>query len=137
MEGHEIFTRVTKVGAPPGFEEKVLARLPAARDERARGRRRAAYRYAFAGSAALVLAGFFLFRPALPEKDAVLTFAERQALTAAPGTGTRLASADRGRSLPVYETMDYASEFRNVQSQPATIYILEQVSEIPSSEIIY
>jgi len=136
MEGHELFAKMTRVEAPPGFEEKVLARLPAARQERARARR-AATRYAFAGSAALVLAGFFLFRPALPEKDAVLTFAERQALTAAPGTGTRLASADRGRSLPVYETMDYASEFRNVQSQPATIYILEQVSEIPSSEIIY
>jgi len=33
--------------------------------------------------------------------------------------------------------MDYASELRNAQSQPATVYILEQVSEIPSSEIIY
>ena len=136
MEGHEHFSKMTRVEAPPGFEEKVLARLPSARKERARARR-AAHRYAFAGSAALVLAGFFLFRPALPEKDAVLTFAERQALTAAPGKGANVPSADRGRFLPVYETVDYASEFRNVQSRPATIYILEQVSEIPSSEIIY
>ena len=137
MEGHEVFSRMSKVKAPPAFEERVLARLPAARTERARARR-AATRYAFAGSAAVLLAGFFLFRPALPEKDAVLTFAEREALTAAPGKGTRVPSAaDRGRFVPVYETMDYASEFRNAQSQPATIYILEQVSEIPSSEIIY
>ncbi|HMA55085.1 MAG TPA: hypothetical protein VKT17_11505 [Acidobacteriota bacterium] len=135
MEGHDLFARMTKVEAPAGFEERVLAGLPAAREKRARARRSAA-RYAFAGSAALVLAGFFLFRPSLPEKDAVLTVAERQALTAAPGKGTG-GSADRRRLVPVYETMDYASEFRNAQSQPATIYILEQVSEIPSSEIIY
>ncbi len=137
MEGHEIFSRMSKVEAPAGFEERVLARLPAARKERARARRRTVTRFAFAGSAAVMLAGFFLFRPALPEKDTVLTFAEREALTAAPGKGARVPSADRGRFVPVYETMDYASEFRNVQSQPATIYILEQVSEIPSSEIIY
>ena len=138
MEGHEVFSRMSKVKAPPAFEEGVLARLPAAREGRARSRR-AVTRYAFAGSAVVLLAGFFLFRPALPEKDAVLTFAEREALTAAPaGKGTRVPSAaDRGRFVPVYETMDYASEFRNAQSQPATIYILEQVSEIPSSEIIY
>ncbi len=128
MEGHDLFAKMTKVEAPAGFEDGVLARLPAVRKERARARRAAA-RYAFAGSAALVLAGFFLFRPSLPERDAALTVAERQALTAAPG--------NRSRFVPVYETMDYASEFRNAQSQPATIYILEQVSEIPSSEIIY
>jgi len=41
------------------------------------------------------------------------------------------------RVLPVYETVDYTSEFRNVQSQPRTVYILEQVSESRPSEIIY
>jgi hypothetical protein len=136
MEEHELFSRMTKVEAPAGFEERVLARLPAARKERARARR-SATRYAFAGSAALVLVSFLLFRPSLPEKDAALTYAERDALTAAPGKGTSLPSANLSRFVPVYETMDYASEFRNSQSQPATVYILEQVSEIPSSEIIY
>ena len=124
MEGHELFARMTRVEAPEGFEDGVLARLPSARRERARARR-AAWRYAFAGSAALVLVGFFLFNPALTDKDdAVLTFAEREALTATP-------------SVPVYERMDYAAEFRNAQRQPRTVYILEQVSETASSEIIY
>jgi len=136
MEGHELLIKMTKVEAPAGFEQGVLDRLPAARKERARARR-VAYRYAFAGSAALVLVSFFLFRPSLPEKDAVLTYAERDALAAAPGKGTGFPSANRNRFVPVYETMDYASEFRNAQSQPTTVYILEQVSEIPSSEIIY
>jgi hypothetical protein len=135
MEGHEILNKMTKIGAPADFEEKVLARLPAAREERARRARRAAYRYAFAGSAAMVLAGFLIFRPAPVETPTVLTYAERQALAATPGRGGQ--AAERNRGVPVFETMDYASEFRDAQSQPATVYILEQVSEVPSSEIIY
>ncbi len=135
MEGHELLAKMTRVQAPPGFEAAVLAKLPSARAERARARR-ANYRYAFAGSAALVLVGILMFGPSgLEKKDAVLTFAERKALTAAPGKGVR--PADRGGIVPVYERMNYASELRNAQSQPGTVYILEQVSEIPSSEIIY
>jgi hypothetical protein len=130
MEGHEQLAKMIKVRAPAGFEGAVLARLPAARRERARARR-ALYRYAFAGSAALVLAGFLVFGPATFEKDTVLTYAERAALSATPEQGSR------SRIVPVFETMDYASEFRNVRSQPPTIYILEQVSESRSSEIIY
>jgi hypothetical protein len=122
MEGHELLAKMNRVQAPPGFEETVLTRLPAARKERARVRR-ANFRYAFAGSAALVLVGFFLLNPSLFRKDSILTFAEREALTVP--------------SIPVFETMDYASEFRNAQSQPRTVYILEQVSESVSSEIIY
>jgi hypothetical protein len=137
MEERELLDAMTRVKAPAGFEESVLNRLPAARKARARARRHAAYRYAFAGSAALMIAGFLFFNPALFEKETVLTYAERAALTATPGKGTGAPPADRGRFVPVYETMDYASEFRNAQPRPKTVYILEQVSEIPSSEIIY
>lgn len=135
MEGHELLGKLTKVRAPEGFEAAVLSRLPASRRARRRARR-ARFVYSFAGSAALIVAAVLLFRPAAPEKDAVLTYAEREALTAAPGKGMGVRSSDP-RALPVYETMDYASEFRNAQPQPATVYILEQVSEMPSSEIIY
>ena len=122
MEGHELLAKMTRVKAPPGFEETVLTKLPAARKERARVRR-ANFRYAFAGSAALVLVGFVLLNPSFFQKEPAMTFAEREALTVP--------------SIPVFETMDYASEFRNAQSQPRTVYILEQVSESVSSEIIY
>jgi hypothetical protein len=134
MEGHELLPKMIKVQAPDGFEAGVLARLPSARTERTRARR-ARFRYAFAGSAALVLVGFFLFRPAtvMEPEDAILTQAERQALTATPGEGP----GGRNRILPVYERMNYASELRNAQSQPGAVYILEQVSEVPSSGIIY
>jgi hypothetical protein len=136
MEGHELFVRMTKVTAPAGFEEAVLARLPAARKDRARVRR-ANFRYAFAGSAALVLAGFLLLGPPHSRKESVLTFAEREALTATPGLGKRVSSVSSPRPVPVFETMNYASEFRNASVQPETVYILEQVSESVSSEIIY
>lgn len=122
MEGHELLAKMNRVAAPSGFEETVLTKLPAARKELARIRR-ANFRYAFAGSAALVLVGFVLLNPSLFQKEPPLTFAEREALTVP--------------SIPVFETMDYASEFRNAQSQPRTVYILEQVSESVSSEIIY
>jgi len=131
MEGHELLAKMIKVKAPAGFEEGVLAKLPAARKERERARR-TGFRYALAGSAALVLAGFLLLSPALFEKDTVLTYAERDALSAESGQ-----DASRSRLLPVYETMDYESEFRNAQSQRETVYILEQVSDSVSSEIIY
>ena len=131
MEGHELLVKMTRVTAPAGFEQGVWAKLPAARKERARVRR-AGYRYAFAGSAALVLVGFLLLNPSLFERDAVLTYAERDALSAERGP-----DASRSRFVPVYETMDYASEFRNAQFQPKTVYILEQVSDSVSSEIIY
>jgi hypothetical protein len=134
MEGHELLAKMTKLQAPAGFEETVLAKLPSARKERARARR-AVYRYAFAGSAAVILVGFLLFNPASLEKDTVLTYAEREALSATPGSGQ--SAAPRSRVVPVYETMDYSSEFRNVQFQPQTVYILEQVSESVSSGIIY
>jgi hypothetical protein len=137
MEGHEQLAKMTKVRAPLGFEGTVLARLPAARRERQQARR-ALTRYAFAGSAALVLAGFLVFGPVNFEKDTVLTYAEREALSATPAGGQGGPSAaSRSRLVPVFETMDYASEFRNVRTQPPTVYILEQVSESRSSEIVY
>ena len=133
MDEHEILGRLTRVQAPAGFEEAVLGRLPAARRGERRRARRTRFVYGFAGSAALILAAVLVFRPAAPpEPDTVLTFAERQALAAGAGAP----SVDR-RAVPVYETMDYASELQNARPQPATVYILEQVSEIPASEISY
>ena len=127
MEGHELLAKMTRVKASAGFEEAVLTKLPAARKELARIRR-ANFRYAFAGSAALVLVGFVLLIPSLFQKEPTMTFAKRE---------KGISSAQQSRPVPVFETLDYASEFRNAQSQPGTVYILEQVSESVSSEIIY
>lgn len=137
MEGHDLVGRMNTVKAPEDFEAVVLGRLPAARQQRARARRAHARYAAFAGSAAVLIAAALLFNPGLPEKETVLTYAERAALAADPDGLSGGPSANRNRIFPVFEAMDYASEFRNAQAQPRTVYILEQVSEIPSSEIIY
>jgi len=137
MDEHELFAKMTKVEAPAGFEARVLARLPAARAGRARARRRLFAGYAMAGSAALLLVAVLVLAPGRGPSDEPggLTLAEREALTATPGGGSR--SAAGSRLVPVYETMDYASEYRNARPQPRTGYILEQVSETVPSEIIY
>jgi hypothetical protein len=136
MEGHELLAKMNRVAAPAGFEESVMAKLAAARKERERIRR-ANFRYAFAGTAGLVLIGFVLLNPSLFQKGSTLTFAEREAQAVPTEGGKGISSARQSRLVPVFETMDYASEFRNAQSQPRTVYILEQVSESVSSEIIY
>jgi len=136
MEGHELLAKMTRVAAPAGFEQGVMTRLAAARKERARIRR-ANIRYAFAGSTALVLIGFLLLNPSLLQKEPTLTYAEKEALSVPSASGKRVSSSAPSSLVPVFETMDYAAEFRNAQSQPQTVYILEQVSDVVSSEIIY
>ena len=138
MEGHELLDRVNRVKAPPGFEERVLRRLGEAK--RARARRRTAYRYSLAGSAAVLLIGFVLFNQALLSRRAPMTFVGKdRAMPAA----TRLSYPASARSdvpgsyLPVLEAVDYSTEMRSASTQPGTVYILEQVSEVRPSEIKY
>jgi len=140
MEGHELLSKLTKVRAPGDFEEGVFRKLGEAR--RARSRRRAAFRYAFAGTAALLLIGFLIFNQSFVTRQAPATFASRgKAETASPARPVSYpASALRNASvsyLPVLETVDYSSEMRDASYQPHTVYILEQVSEVRPSEIKY
>ncbi len=138
MEGHELLNGMTRVKAPADFEDGVFRKLGEAR--RARARRRAAFRYAFAGSAGVLLIGFVLFNHMYLTRSAPATFASkgqadlpaRMAAYPAPALWTASAS-----SIPVLETMDYSSEMRNASYQPRTVYILEQVSEVRPSEIKY
>jgi hypothetical protein len=138
MEGHELLNRMNRVKAPPDFEEGVLRKLGEAR--RARARRRAAYRYAFAGSAAVLLIGFVLFNQTFLTRPAPTSYAGKDQAAPAARTLSYPASArnDLAASyLPVLETVDYSSEVRNASTQPRTVYILEQVSEVRPSEIKY
>ncbi|MGA2534218.1 MAG: hypothetical protein ABSG19_14425 [Candidatus Aminicenantales bacterium] len=119
MEGHELLEKMNRVKAPADFEERVFLKIGQAR--RARVRRRAVFRYAFAGSAAVLLIGFVLINGPFKDERAVLPASARAART----------------YLPVMETADYSKEFRNASYQPQTVYILEQVSEVRPSEIKY
>jgi hypothetical protein len=118
MEGHELLEKMNRVKAPADFDERVFLKIGQARQ--ARVRRRAVFRYAFAGSAAVFLIGFVLFSGSHLDRRAMLA-RDRAART----------------YLPVMETADYSKEFRNASYQPQTVYILEQVSEVRPSEIKY
>jgi hypothetical protein len=138
MEGHDILGKMNKVKAPAGFDEAVFRKIGQARQ--ARVRRRAVFRYAFAGSAAVLLVGFVLLNSPFKAERPVLS-AGKQSLS---GPAVRqLSYSEPARSeaartyLPVMETADYSREFRNASYQPQTVYILEQVSEVRPSEIKY
>jgi hypothetical protein len=141
MEGHDILGKMRKVGAPPDFDERVFYRLREARRERTR--RRAVLRYALAGSAAVFLAGYLLIGGGFPRIGGLTPFAGKEASVAEARRGIPAPSSlwggeEAGRTfVPVLETLDYAAEYRNASPQPRTVYILEQVSDVRSSGIIY
>jgi hypothetical protein len=124
MEERNFLEKMDKVAAPPGFERRVLAELAL------RKKRRRSFvqtrRFVYAGGATVflaagILAGVFV-------------------LDRAGGKGTAASVRLAGRpseAVPVMETLDYSSEYRNASSEPRTIYILEQVSEVSPREITY
>lgn len=138
MEGHELLEKMNRVKAPADFEERVFVKI--GQVQRARVRRRAVFRYAFAGSAAVLLIGFVLVNGPFKNERAALTAGRpgSSGSTVQPLSSSQPASARAARTyLPVMETADYSREFRNASYQPQTVYILEQVSEVRPSEIKY
>ena len=138
MEGHELLDKMDRVEAPADFEERVFLKIGQARG--ARVRRRAVFRYAFAGSAAVFLIGFVLVNGPFKNERAVLSAGKlRPSGSAVQQLSYSEPARDRtGRTyLPVMERVDYSKEFRNASYQPQTVYILEQVSEVRPSEIKY
>jgi hypothetical protein len=136
MEGHELLSKMNRVKAPADFDEGVFTKLGEAR--RARVRRQAAFRYAFAGSAAVLLIGFVLLNVHVVNTRAPRAFADKgssEALTNQTSFSGRAGDGTARIYLPVLETVDYSNEFRNVSNQPQTVYILEQVSEVRPTEI--
>jgi hypothetical protein len=138
MEGHELLGKTNKVKAPADFEARVFARLGEAKA--ARMRRKAAFRYAFAGSAAVVLVGIVLLNVFVLNHTSSRTLAGKgksDALANQLSFSDRLRYGGTQTYLPVLETVDYSNEYRNVSNQPRTVYILEQVSEVRPTEIKY
>ncbi len=124
MEERNFLGSMDRVAAPPGFERRVLTELALRKGLRRSSRR--AWRFAYAGASAVLLAavviggGFVLDRSGDRVADAALQ------------PSGRLSEA-----VPVMDTLDYSAEYRNASSEPRTIYILEQVSEVSPREITY
>jgi anti-sigma-K factor RskA len=124
MEERNFLEKMDRIVAPPGFERRVLAELSRRKQlQRSSGRM---WRFAYAGAAAVVLTAvviggvFVLDRTGGKETAGAVRLAGRPA-----------------EAVPVMETLDYSSEYRNASSEPRTIYILEQVSEVSPREITY
>jgi N-formylglutamate amidohydrolase len=125
MEEHNIFDRLERVGAPEGFEGRVLAEL--SRRKKRRAHALLIYRYAFAGGAAVLLATFVLVNVLVLRKPAGVSVAGK-------GMASGLVATE---AVQVMETMDYSTEVHNASYEPRTVYILEQVSEASPQEITY
>jgi hypothetical protein len=138
MEGHELLGKLNRVEAPPGFDERVLAKLGEAR--RALAHRRTVWRYSFAGAAGIVLVGVVALSVFAPQHRAAATLAAKRAPAVsveavAPSQPVRQRASQA--TIPVLEAVDYSEEVHSVSPQPQTVYILEQVSESRPSEIKY
>jgi hypothetical protein len=131
MEEFNILNKLEKVKAPPDFEQKVLAQISLRRRQiRAR-----TLRLSLAGAFSaivvfLLVINFFFF----PGKGLVsLTDLEKEQ-SPLFSRGERLAPSEY---IPIIEAVDYQGEVRSVSRDPATIYILEQVSDETSTDIMY
>jgi hypothetical protein len=125
MEGHNIFDRLERVGAPEGFEGRVLTEL--SRRKKRRAHARLIYRYAFAGGAAVLLATFVLVNVLVLRQPGEVSVVGK-------GTASGPVATE---AVQVMETMDYSPEVLNASYEPRTVYILEQVSEASPQEITY
>jgi len=138
MEGHELLGKMNRVKAPADFDERVFAKLGEAKA--AHARRKVAFRYAFAGSAAVLFVGIVLLNVFVLNTTSSRTLAGKGKSDAPANQASfsdRLGDGGVRTYLPVLETVDYSNEYRNVSNQPRTVYILEQVSEVRPTEIKY
>jgi hypothetical protein len=124
MEVHDLLGKMDRVAAPSGFERRVLADLARRKDLERSSRR--TWRFAYAGAAAVFLAAVVLGGVFVLDRSGGKDTAAAVRLAVRPS-----------EAVPVMETLDYSSEYRNASSEPRTIYILEQVSEASPREITY
>jgi hypothetical protein len=129
MEEFDLLTQMERVEAPPGFEQRVLARV-AERKRQRRKTRRVGFSLATAAAslAVVVLAVNFLV---LSERGPGQVADLKKEIT--PDFQNEAALP----TLPITETMNLSGEFRQVSHESRTIYILEQVSDRTDTRRIY
>jgi hypothetical protein len=133
MEETNLLQSLERVNAPPDFEQKVLAGVRSRK--MARERRRRTLGLSFAGAAAvliisLISLNILVFQKKSPAGTEGLT----TSVLESPAAGQTMI---RGDLIPIIEAVDYSGEIRGSSVDPQSIYILEQVSDTSSTEIIY
>ncbi len=131
MEESSLLEKLTRVKAPLDFEQKVLAQLSLRKRQLRARTLRLSLAGAFAALLVLLVAINIFF---LPGKGLVKLTGLEEDLSSPLSRGQQLAPREY---IPIIEAVDYQGEMRSVSRDPATIYILEQVSDETSTEILY
>ena len=129
MEESSLLEKLARVKAPPDFEQKVLAQLSLRRRQLRARTLRLSLAGAFSAVLVLLVAINIFF---LPGKGLVKLTGLEQDLSSPLSRGQQLAA---NGYIPIIEAVDYQGEIRSRDA--ATIYILEQVSDETSTEILY
>lgn len=132
MEAYELLKRLETVKAPSDFEQRVIAQLSLRKRKHIRSRTlHFSLTGALAGGFAVLLAiNFFI----LPGQGPARFSSPEMDLASSALYGERYAA---GASIPIIETVDYASEIRTLTNEVPTVYILEQVSWTTDTKIKY
>jgi len=132
MEAYELLKGLETVKAPTDFEQKVRAQLSLRKRKHVRSRTlRFSLTGAFAGGfAVLLVINIFILSGQGTSRFSGL---ERD-LSPIAQAGERFMA---GSSIPIIETIDYASEVRTLTNEMPTVYILEQVSWTTDTKIKY
>jgi hypothetical protein len=132
MEELGLLKKLEKVKAPPNFEQIVMARVSLRK--KSVGRRPAALRLSLAGAFATLVIAFVLLNVFVLQKKGPVGVSDMK--KGVPPAAEMVQSA-AGRIVPVIETLDYSTEVRSRSNGAKTIYLLEQVSDTTSQEILY
>jgi hypothetical protein len=133
MDETNLLNKLDRVQAPPGFEQKVLAQL-SLRKKSTRERRRV-FGLSLAGAFASLLAVLILLNVFVLQKKTPLEVTDSEKGYYPASRVMPKTTADQ--TIPVIETLDYASEIRSRTVEPEVVYLLEQVSDTTMREIKY
>lgn len=125
MNDSNVWKGLSRVSAPPDFEDRVLGALSARLRPDHRSRKSRTFKWALSGSAALLLAVFTALN--------LFVFKGGPFPGVGGGPAGTLAS---NAPIALTEGLNYGHEVRAAADAP-TIYLLEQVSDTSSSIIRY
>lgn len=128
MDDISLLRKLDRVTAPQDFEQRVMTQLARRRAALPQARRAQAFRYSLAGVAAALLVCFLVLNVfVLRNGPGRVQMAGRDATEAVKASDF----------VPITETVNYRNEVRDASSEPRTVYILEQVSNVSYKHIRY
>ncbi len=132
MEEYELLSKLERVEAPPGFEDRVMAALDLRKRKHVRAKR---LRWTFAGACASFATVLLVINFGIFTRKSIVEYSELK--KESPVTVQSRHRLNNRKSIPVTESLSYSSEVHNQSRDRGTIYILEHVSESADTRIIY